>query len=870
MALQKAGVQLVVEGGAQATAAMASFGRAVNDASDQTMRASGRVSNASQIMVGALRQVGVVAVDAFLKAGRAAVGFVADSVKAAGNFQQGMSVLQAVTSATDAQMAALQKTAIALGNDITLPATSATDAAEAMTELAKAGLSVEQAMDAAKGTLQLATAAEVDNARAAQIVAGALNAFHMEGSQAVQVADLLAAAANASSASMTDLSQGLQQGGFMFNATGQKVDDLVASLAILTNVGLTGSDAGTALKNAMTRLINPTDGAAQLMERLGINVFDASGKMLPFREIIGILDTALSGLSEQERLSALSTIFLSDGMKAMIPLIDGGIAGFDAMKEKVNQQGAAAQLAGAQTAGFNGALAAAKNAAETLGLTIGMMLLPPLTDLLNNYVTPGIAWFSALATAMSESNAPMATFATHVTAAIPGLAGVVAQLTALTTSSPVVTSAIAQLSAAFTAGETPVQGFLNVLSLVSPGFALLRGVVEQAMPAIQTLITTVFGQVALFMQAHGAEITLFMTTTWATIQEIISMATTLIAGVITVQFGAISGFISDHSAVIQTVLSTAWTIISGLITSALEIIKGVLQTALAVFQGDWSGAWTAILGLTETINGQILGVVTALLETMANAFGSSLKEIAQVWSHNFLALVDIVTGMVGKFVSAGAAIIDGVISGVKSRAGALFSALKDLANDALEAAKSAINMGSPARKAYPIGKAMPDGMVVGVQQGAGELLAAMAGIAADALSAAKGELDGMGSVGSGAVNQIAGGINAAAGAAISAAKRVAGQINSILGGIGGGGGGLSLGPSGSGSDFFGSISSGGGGGASLFGAGIAPPASAAQIMSAGATTITNTQSRTYNYSPTYGGAPRAPSVDFATMAAWGS
>lgn len=918
MALQKAGVQLIVEGGAAATATMQSFGAAVQRAADQTTHAGGRVSAAGQVMIGALRQVGSIATDMMLRAGRAVIGFGVDSVKAAGNFQQGMSVLQAVTDATDAQMAQLQKTAIALGNDISLPATSATDAAEAMTELAKAGLSVDQAMAAAKGTLQLATAAEVDNARAAQIVAGALNAFHMEGGQAVQVADLLAAAANASSASMTDLSAGLQQGGFMFNATGQKVDDLVASLAILTNVGLTGSDAGTALKNAMTRLVSPTDKAAKLMAELGINVFDAQGKMLPFRDVIGVLNGALAGMTDEQRLSALSTIFLSDGMKAMLPLLDGGVAGFDAMKEKVNAQGAAARMAGAQTEGFNGALAAAKNAAETLGLIIGTALLPSLTTLLNDYVTPGIMWFSNLASAMAESNAPLSALRQYISETIPPLAGVVRYIgilieafklwnsgvvsnktilealgfsdetagqlaagvalvettvarmnavvaTLFAAATPIIEAAIARIGAAFTAGETPVQGFLNVLSLISPTFAFVRNIVEQAMPAIQTLITTVFGVISTFIASHGTQIVTFLQTTWATIQEIIAMATTLIAGVITVQFNAISGFISDNSAAIQAVLSTAWTIITGLITSALEIIKGVLQTALAVMQGDWSGAWTAILGLTETINGQITDVITALLDAILGAFGTSLEELTQTWGQKLLELVDTVTGLVGQFVSAGAAIVDGVIQGVKSRAGALFSTLKDLATSALEAAKSAINIGSPSKAfAKEVGRPAIEGFALGAQQAAGELTSVMAGIASSALSAAKAPLASASSIGSGAAAAIASGIQSGAGAAISAAKSLADKIRDALSVSGGGGGSgswrssITLGKS-----------SGGGSGLS-FSNSVAAPATAAQIMSAGATTINNSQSRTYNYSPTYGSAPRAPSTDFATMAAWGA
>lgn len=338
-------------------------------------------------------------------------GLGVQSISIAGDFQQGMSVLQAASGATASQMDALSAKAMELGNDITLPAASASDAATAMQELAKAGLSVDDTMAAAQGTLQLAAAAGTDAATAATAVAGALNTFGLEGNKANQVADQLAAGANASAASMTDLSQGFQAAGFAFASTGQHSDDLVSALAMLTNVGLTGSDAGTALKNAMMQLMAPTDAAAATMKQYGINVRDAQGNMLPFRDIIGVLQTGLGGLSPAARDAALKTILMGDGMKAMIPLLDAGVAGFDAMKVKVNEAGAAQDMAAAQTSGFNGALGSIKNGIETLQLAIGMALLPVLTRLITEGISPVIGAVSEVVGALIEAGIGSSEFA---------------------------------------------------------------------------------------------------------------------------------------------------------------------------------------------------------------------------------------------------------------------------------------------------------------------------------------------------------------------------------------------------------------------------------------------------------------------------
>lgn len=348
----------------------------------RTARSSGGSFNAFREMItGAFRSVGDAAARYLGMAVREVGQFLTDSVSSAGDFQQSLSVLQSVSDATEQQMQTLKNTAMDLGNDLSLPATSAQDASQAMLALAKAGLSVDDVLGAAKGTLQLAAAAETDAAVAAEITAAALNAFGLAGTEAVKIADLLAGAANSSSANMTDLSQGLQQAGFAFNAAGFKVEDLAASLAILTKNGLTGSDAGTALKNAIMRMMNPTKQAKDMMDALGISFYDARGNMRPLEEIIGILQKSLKGLTNAERDEALSTIFLGDGMKALLPLLDAGATGFESMRDEVSKAGSANKVASAQMSGWNGAVAAVTNALDTLKLTIGDALLPILTPL---------------------------------------------------------------------------------------------------------------------------------------------------------------------------------------------------------------------------------------------------------------------------------------------------------------------------------------------------------------------------------------------------------------------------------------------------------------------------------------------------------
>ena len=169
------------------------------------------------------------------------MGLGAAAVKIAADFEQTMDILQATSGATAEQMGKLDQLARELGSDLTLPGTSAKDAAEAMLELSKGGLTLADTMAAAKGVLQMSAAAQVSNARAAEIAVNALSAFRLAGSEATRVADLLAAAANSSSAEIAHIADGLQMSASVFAMAGVPIEDLATALSLMANAGIKGS-----------------------------------------------------------------------------------------------------------------------------------------------------------------------------------------------------------------------------------------------------------------------------------------------------------------------------------------------------------------------------------------------------------------------------------------------------------------------------------------------------------------------------------------------------------------------------------------------------------------------------------------------------
>lgn len=291
-------------------------------------------------------------------------------------YQNNLNQIQAVSNATGTQMAAVSAKAIALGNDLSLPATSAADAAQAMLELAKGGLSVDQAMQAAKGTLQLAAAAQISGADAATIQANALNSFGLSASNAGHVADVLANTANQSSGDITDFAQALAQSGAVAHQFGISIDDTSTELGLLANAGIKGSDAGTLLKTALTQLAAPSKPAAAAIKDLGLKVFDSTGKFVGLQSIMLQLHDASQRMTQQQFAQASATVFGTDAVRLAGVAAQDTSSDWDKMSTAVSKSGGAATVASAQMKGLGGAVQGFQSQLETVELQVFQVIAP--------------------------------------------------------------------------------------------------------------------------------------------------------------------------------------------------------------------------------------------------------------------------------------------------------------------------------------------------------------------------------------------------------------------------------------------------------------------------------------------------------------
>ncbi len=306
------------------------------------------------------------------------VGFGA-MAHSAGNFEQQMNVLDAALDATSSQSKKLSALAQQLGQDAKLPGVSAADAASSMTLLAKAGLSVKDTMAGVRGTLLLATAAQTDQATAADIAASALNAFHLKGGKATMVADLLAGSANAAQGEITDMGFALQMAATVARQGNQSIQDTVTAITMLAKAGISGSDAGTSIKTMMLRLMAPSKDAAKTLKELGIQVRDSAGNMKHMPKLVQEFSSKMKGMSSAQRDAALNTIFGTDAIRAASEVLLAGSKTYSTMNREVTKSGQAQKLAKAQTDGFNGSLDQFKSAVDGAAISFGSLLLPALT-----------------------------------------------------------------------------------------------------------------------------------------------------------------------------------------------------------------------------------------------------------------------------------------------------------------------------------------------------------------------------------------------------------------------------------------------------------------------------------------------------------
>lgn len=331
--------------------------------------------------------------------------WVAATVVTTAKFDKSMSEVKAVSGATAEEFERLREAALEAGASTVF---SASESADAMGELAKAGVVVNDILGGAlMGTLDLAAAGTLDLAEAATIAAKTMNTFNLEGKDVGHIADVLAAAANKSATGVQELGIGLQQVGLVANQVGFSLEETVGLLAAFADRGLAGSDGATSLKTALLRLAAPIGEAQDLMDEYGISLYDANGNMVDAVTIAGQLKTGMEHLSAAERNAAFNTIFGADAIRAANVLYGLGAEGVREYIDAVNDQGAASQVAQEKLNNLAGDVKLFQSALEGLLISSGQGVTGPLRSFVQGVTN--------ITTAFAALPGPVQTAATAIT-----------------------------------------------------------------------------------------------------------------------------------------------------------------------------------------------------------------------------------------------------------------------------------------------------------------------------------------------------------------------------------------------------------------------------------------------------------------------
>jgi TP901 family phage tail tape measure protein len=310
--------------------------------------------------------------------GTTMLGIGTAGIMVAADFESSMKEISARTGLVGDDLEDVRAFALQMGADTSF---SAQQASDAFLQLLTSGSSVQESMETLPHVMNLAAASGMDLGYTADILTDTLAQFGLEVGDAAAVADIFAKAAGASSAEAGDIAAGLANVGPVANMFGMTVDEAAAALATLSENGIKGAEAGTALKSVLLNLSRPTKKVEGALERLGVELYDSNGDFRDFDSIIDDIGLGLDGLPMQEQIELSTILGGSYGVVGLNALRASG--GIDEMLAAMEASAGASEVAEARLGGFHGAVERLGGALETLAITT-------LTPLMESVITPAI------------------------------------------------------------------------------------------------------------------------------------------------------------------------------------------------------------------------------------------------------------------------------------------------------------------------------------------------------------------------------------------------------------------------------------------------------------------------------------------------
>ncbi len=527
-------------------------------------------------------------------------------------YEAQMSRVQAISGATADELIELDILAKQLGADTVF---SAAEAAAGMENLASAGFSVNEIMGAMPGLLDLAAVSGGDVAEASDVAASTLRAFGLEAKEAAHVADVFARAAADTNAEVTDMGYAMKYIAPVANAMGISIEETAAAIGILADAGIKGTQAGTTLRGALTRLSKPTEKMCEVMDDLGLSFYDSKGNMLSLEAQISMLQKSFEGLTEEEKQYALTTLYGTESLSGMLALIDAGpekLATLTASFEDC--EGSAAEMAEIMMDNLKGAVEDFSGSVETLGLSIYEELQEPLKEAVK--VADG--YVAELQEAFNEG----------------GIEGVVGAL------GSVLSDAVNEITE-------------FAPKLIEAGASLLSSLIQGLSENASSLGTAVTGILDVFIESFftivndfvtlGGELILALCNGLSNNAE--SIAQTIADGLSTVMITIVDylPLLVNAGAVLLV------SIVDGIISALPKLVSTAGTLVLKIVDGIKSGITSILLAVTD-IADAIIGYLPVIIEQIVSMLPDFLQLIVDAIVQFVPIILDVATSIVTSLV----------------------------------------------------------------------------------------------------------------------------------------------------------------------------------------------------------------------------